>query len=251
MDKTNKRSVKDHLRHFLKRIVRIEGRLDAVDALEKRVSELSERLDALESESRVSPEQKLKTLRLELESRFQQIEGAQQTLVFNDAQLLAQSEALSNLFAARHRLQACLDPSEIMKTVSEILTEVLGAEAFAVFLLEPDKKVLKRVAGVGDEQALQTVPFGAGILGLVARNGKPFFYESSPARRGGVPIAALPLKAEGRSVGAVAIYTLAGEKTGLTPVDHRLLEIIAEHVARAVAGRHLVALDGRRGSRGA
>ena len=76
-----------------------------------------------------------------------------------------------------------------------------------------------------------------GILGQVASSGKPFYAESSDQPQPkGAPLAVIPLKAEDITVSVIAVYQLLPHKKGFTPVDHQLLELVAEHTPRAPFG---------------
>ena len=67
----------------------------------------------------------------------------------------------------------------------------------------------------------------------------------------GVPLAVIPLKAEGTSVGVIAIYRLLPHKKGFTPVDHQLLELVAEHTPSALLSARLHRLSKAKALRGA
>jgi hypothetical protein len=139
-----------------------------------------------------------------------------------------------------------------MSIVTEILVELVGAEEFAILFLDQKTKLLKRVSGRGAEIGSDTVALTEGVVGKVASSGKPFYYESSDEPRPtDVPLAAIPLKAEGTPVGVIAVYRLLPHKNGFTPVDHQLVELVAEHTPSALLSARLHRLSKAKAKRGA
>ena len=127
-----------------------------------------------------------------------------------------------------------------MNIVTEIIVELVGAEEFAILFLEQKKKVLKRVSGRGAKNVPETVELTDGILGRVASSAKPFYYEASDEPHPtGVPLAVIPLMAEDTPVGVIAVYRLLPHKNGFTPVDHQLLQLVAEHTPSALLSARL------------
>jgi len=237
-----KKSVADHIRHLLGRVVQLEKTVLPLPGLESRLQSLETRSAASSGEANGAPSVDRDVLAqvIELENRLQQVEEENQSLSQTCTQLQEQNEAISNLYVAKHRLHASLDASEIMNIVTEILVELVGAEEFAILFLDQKTKLLKRVSGRGIEIGANTVPLTEGILGKVASSGKPFYYGTSDAPRPqDVPLAAIPLMAEGTSVGVIAIYRLLPHKNGFTPVDHQLVELVAEHTPAALLSARL------------
>jgi hypothetical protein len=54
-----------------------------------------------------------------------------------------------------------------------------------------------------------------------------------------VPLAVIPLRSESESIGIIAIWQLLPHKNGFSPVDHQLLELVAEHAPTALKSAHL------------
>jgi hypothetical protein len=163
-------------------------------------------------------------------------------------ELRTQNEAISNLYVAKHRLHATFKPNEVMTIVQEILIELVGAKQFGILMLDQKKKVLRLVAGHGVEDRLpgKTVPAGEGIIGDVATTGKPFFFENTKSsdERTHLPLATIPLKMKDSTMGVVVIYQLLGHKESLSPVDHQLLDLVAEHAPKALLSAHLFSSRG-------
>ncbi len=249
-----KKSVADHIRHLLGRIVQLEKNVEGLGDIESRLRSL----ETQSADSSAAPDgpppidRDVLAQVIELENRLGQVEEENQTLSQTCTQLQEQNEAISNLYVAKHRLHASLDATEIMNIVTEILVELVGTEEFAILFLDQKTKVLKRVSGRGAIAVSDTVALSEGILGQVASSGKPFYSESSDQPQPkGVPLAVIPLKAEGTSVGVIAVCRLLPHKNGFTPVDHQLLELVAEHTPSALLSARLHRLSKAKAKRGA
>ena len=291
MSQEKKKSVADHIRHILTRIVNLEEQVqpmagfeaklqsledqsqdlvDQIQKLEARAASLStsasypappqdsefDPLAALAPDPMPSAppvDQDVIAQVVELESRLRQIETENQELARTCSLLQEQNEAISNLYVAKHRLHASLDSNEIMNIVNEILVELVGAEEFAILFVEQKNNQLKRVSGRGATFVADTIPLGEGLLGNIANSGQPFYYEREPGETppDSVPIAVIPLKAEGATVGIIAVYRLLPHKDDLTPVDHQLLELVAEHTPTALLSARLHRLSKTKAKKGA
>ncbi len=232
MSEGAKKTVADHIRQILARLLKVEQRLESLDS----------RVPA-EGTADLGPplDREVVAHVLELETRLTQIEDENRDLAGLCSRLNEQNEAISNLYVAKHRLHASFDAGEIMKIVTEILNELVGAQAFSIMFVEQKKKVLRRVAGRGARDAAEAVPLGEGLLGEIAVKGAPFYYEgpNGGERPGEIPLAVIPLKTKEACVGVIVIYELLPHKSGLTPVDHQLLELVAEHAPSALRSARL------------
>lgn len=255
MSQVKKKSVADHIRHIVARIVKLEQSVVPISTLESRLESVEVRVASADfgTPGPAAIDQEVLAQVVELETRLRQVEEENQELAKACTQLREQNEAISNLYVAKHRLHASLDATEIMKVVTEILVELVGAEEFAILFLEQKNKTLKRVSGRGAASVPDTVPLGDGLLGRIAENGQPFYYEPDPDEEmpATVPLAVIPLKAEEATVGVISVYRLLPHKNGFTPVDHQLLELVAEHTPAALLSARLHRLSKTNSKRGA
>jgi hypothetical protein len=178
-----------------------------------------------------------------LQDRMKQMEDENRSLVELVKELRAQNEEISNLYVAKYRLDATIHPNEVMTIVEEILSELIGAKQFGILMLDQKKKLLRLAAGREVDGRLpgKTVPTGEGIIGDVATTGKPFFFEpTDSSEKQHPPLATIPLKMNESIVGVVVIYQLLEHKSRLTPIDHQLLELVAEHAPKTLLSAHLL-----------
>ncbi len=178
-----------------------------------------------------------------LRDRIKQMETENRSLTSLCEQLREQNEAVSNLYVAKHRLHATFDPNEVIKITVEILVELVGAEEFGILLLDQKRETVRLVAGQGVENRIpgKSLPAGEGIIGDVIRSGKPFFFEPNDPleTEAPLPIATIPLNMNENTIGVVVIYRLFVHKKGFSPIDHQLLDLVAEHAPSALLSAHL------------
>ncbi len=136
MSEGTQKTVAEHIRQILARLLKVERHLESLDSPipAQGTGDLGPPLDR-EVVAHV----------LELETRLTQIEDENRELAGLCSRLNEQNEAISNLYVAKHRLQASLDAGEIMK----IVTELVGAGTFSIMFVDQKKKILRRVASRG------------------------------------------------------------------------------------------------------
>lgn len=238
-DKTKTtKSVADHIRAIYLRLTELDSRLARV---EDRNGDGPARRSPAEAAGAPPVDTEILAQVVELEHRLKQLETENRSLSDLCSQLQQQNEAISNLYVAKHRLHASLDATEVMRIVKDILVELVGADEFGIYLLDPRSKLLRRVTGGGAKKHPETVPLGEGHLGRVGRVGKPFYYGDGdgPERTPEVPLAVIPLRGESDTIGVISIWQLLPHKDGFTPIDHQLLELVAEHAPNALKAAHL------------
>lgn len=142
--------------------------------------------------------------------------------------------ALSNVYIASNQLHSTLDFSEVVKTASEILWNLVAAPVFAIFLHNEKNGELSLIGGEGIEGR-----FPGGVLncteGMVhdaLTEGVSLFIDDVIS---GDPMAAVPLKIEGRGViGLITIYEIEQHKGGLSALDKELFDLLASQTATAL-----------------
>ncbi len=214
--------------------------------LPKRVLELERQVADLEMGLAMQAsggEKALITALSEQRTRLEQLEKENREFANMYVEIQEQNEALTNLYVASQRLHATFDLEEVKQIITEILAEMVGAEEFGLLVLDRDKKNLLVLAGEGIRERLpkESLPVGEGIIGDVARTGESFYFvpKSEAEKRAHLPLATLPLKLGGQTVGVVVIYRLLGHKPNFSPIDHQILELVAAHAASALVSARL------------
>src|SRR5262249_29722351 len=150
-----------------------------------------------------------------------------------------QNTDLASLYVASYRLHATLDRGEALAIVQDIICNLIGSEEIAIFEADPSGSSLALAVSLGIEPGpFRTVPLGRGLIGRCARTGQMHLSgrDDDAGRRPEEQdmTACIPLHFEGQLLGAVAIFRLLPQKTGLVALDHELFELIATHAARAL-----------------
>lgn len=207
------------------------------DLLEHREKAKDTKVEAILQENTVLIE-KLK----HLEKRFSEIEEENQDFANKYVEITQQNESLANLYVASHQLHSTLDPQEVMGIVSEILVNLVGAEEFAIFVVDKVTKELTPVAGEGIFSRLASgeLVWEESILEKVVKTGEAFFHDGQTYLLE-APLACVPLKIKQEVVGAIAIFKLLVQKEGFTPMDSEILNLLAGHAATAVVSSRLYA----------
>ena len=190
------------------------------------VAELRARVDALTRE------------RDDLLRRFEQVEAMNRNFAERYEEIEAQNNQLANLYVASYQLHATLNFGEVIDTVKEILINLVGADAFALFWVEGTRGLLRTEASEGLTRALPPeVRFKGGPLAGAAERGESYYADPLPPP-GKVdaahPIACIPLRIGERIIGVVAIYRLLAQKSRFTPIDFELFTLLAGHAATAL-----------------
>ncbi|MFY0569661.1 GAF domain-containing protein [Archangium lansingense] len=137
-----------------------------------------------------------------------------------------QMSDLARLYTASIRLREPGTDSELMATFQEIIKDLLGSEAFAVFELEPDASALSWLGGMGvDSEPLRRIPLEEGPLSFVVQQGRSWVSEASPADALALS-ACIPLRLGSRVLGVIAIFQLLPHKPSFEATDHVLFELL-------------------------
>ncbi|MFY9556515.1 MAG: GAF domain-containing protein [Blastocatellia bacterium] len=180
-----------------------------------------------------------------LDRRFQQVEAENKDFAQRYVEVEEQSDSLANLYVASHRLHSTLDLVEVVECIKEILLNMIGSEDFALFVVDEDTDELVRAGWEGEtggNPQNERVPLGERLEGIVAVHGETFFSEAQTEEA----CACVPLKIKDRVVGVITIYNLLSHKKGLTPLDHKLLELLAGHAASALISSKLYSMADRK-----
>src|SRR5205807_1101014 len=136
-----------------------------------------------------------------LSSRFREVEDENKDFASRYIEIEEQNNNLANLYVASYQLHSTLDFREVIQIVQEIVINLVGAEAFAILLLDEKTNELKTIASEGEDVMAGvdsvSIRLGDGIMGNVAKTGESY-YINQDTDGGKVtldkPLAAVPLK---------------------------------------------------------
>ena len=179
-----------------------------------------------------------------LKERFRQVEEENKDFAAKYVEVEDENNNLANLYVASYQLHSTLDFNEVLRIVLEIVINLIGAEKFAVLLMEEKTNELIPVGAEG--LAISDVPkvrFGEGIIGTAAREGESYFSENIHNNKGSNsmenPIVCIPLKIKEHVIGVIAIYSLLIQKKKFSSVDYELFNLLAGHAATAIFSSRL------------
>jgi transcriptional regulator with GAF, ATPase, and Fis domain len=178
----------------------------------------------------------------EIVSRIRQVEEENQDFAARYVEIETENNNLANLYIASYQLHSTLDFREVLQIITEIIINLIGAEEFAILLLDEKTNELQAVAAEGiPREDIPSVKFGIGVVGEVAKSGENYFvsdvevYESNLQE----PMVAIPLKIKEHVIGVLVIYKLLVQKTRFADVDYELFTLLAGHAATAVFSSRL------------
>ena len=159
---------------------------------------------------------------------------------------------LANLYVASYQLHSTLSLTRVFSHLRELLAQLVGARAHALYLHDPTKNVLLPVASDGVPlSALPAVPVAENSAGTRATDalltvervfltGVPIICEDLPSVRdidpAKSPAACVPMRFDDRVVGVIVVYTLLEQKPQFVPVDYELFKMLGAHAATALLG---------------
>ncbi len=227
----------ERLRYRLLEIEKEATSGDREDTLAKHLRPLQARIDLLENEKR------------EFERRLRDVEEENLSFATRYVEIEAENNMLANLYIASFQLHATLEFSEVVRTISEIIINLVGAEAFAVYLLEEKSGALSPISAEGlDLENLPVVPLGEGFLGKAVQRQDLYLEKDVPSYTLNLerPMVVIPLCLGDRPVGGIAVYGLLAQKENFSKVDFELFRLLGGHAATALSAARLHTLSARK-----
>jgi putative methionine-R-sulfoxide reductase with GAF domain len=204
---------------------------------DERVKELSGRIRELEERL------------AEAEARFKKVEDENKEFADRYIEIEEQNNNLANLYVASYQLHSTLDYREVIRIVQEIVINLIGAEAFHLFMVSEKTGALELETSEGQTSPVTSIPLGEGPIGRAARNGENFFADNVAHREPtpfDQPIAVIPLKIKETVIGVISINKLLVQKTAFTTMDYELFTLLAGHAATAVFSAKLYSASARK-----
>ena len=199
-------------------------------ALDARVRELEQRL-------------------LEVETRYRKVEEENKEFADRYIEIEEQNNNLANLYVASYQLHSTLDYREVIRIVQEIVINLIGAEAFHIFVVSDKTGQLELETSEGATAPVTSIGIGEGPIGMAAKTGENFFAtqvahkEATPFDQ---PTAVIPLKIKDSVVGVISINKLLVQKTEFTATDFELFTLLAGHAATAIFSAKLYSTSARK-----
>lgn len=178
-----------------------------------------------------------------LKEKYIQVEEENKDFAAKYIEVEEENNNLANLYVASYQLHSTLDFNEVLRIVLEIIINLIGAEKFAILLIDEKSNELLAVAAEGlSTSTIPKIKIGEGIIGKVAKEGNSYFYSDMQVKGdvlSGKPIVCIPLKIKEHVIGVIAIYSLFIQKSTFTNIDYELFNLLAGHAATAVFSARL------------
>ena len=185
----------------------------------------------------------------EMETRYRKVEEENKEFADRYIEIEEQNNNLANLYVASYQLHSTLDFKEVVRIVQEIVINLIGAEAFHVYMISDKSPQLELEGSEGQEAGRAVIPLGDGIIGKAAKSGENYFAdrvsypEPTPFEE---PLAVIPLKIKESVIGVISINKLLVQKTHFTMMDYELFTLLAGHAATAVFSSKLYSASERK-----
>ncbi len=219
------------------------------ERLRFRIAQLEESAEQSGNEEKIRLyEDRIKMLQEEINSlleRYRRTEEENKDFASKYVEVETENNMLANLYVASYQLHSTLDFNEVLRVVMEIIINLIGAERFALFLMDDKTNELVPVASEGlSSDELPRIKTGEGVIGGVAREGESHFIKDmtvAPGEKIDVsnPIVCIPLKIKEHVIGVISIYSLFTQKDSFSNIDYELFNLLAGHAATAIFSSRL------------
>jgi len=192
----------------------------------------------------------LETEHASLRERLFEVESQSRDLSDRHGAIEAENNDLANLYVASYQLHSTLDPEEVLRITIEIVINLIGADVFAIYLLDAASQELRAVAAEGIE--LPRIPpcrLGEGRLGRTVGEGVIRSFDGEEGGERGDPerpLVCIPLRVEGQVIGAISLLGLLKQKREFSALDQELFNVLAGHAATAIFAARLYSQSERK-----
>src|SRR5688572_29495666 len=122
----------------------------------------------------------------EMETRYRKVEEENKEFADRYIEIEEQNNNLANLYVASYQLHSTLDYKEVVRIVQEIVINLIGAEAFHIWMVNEKIGQLELEASEGQDVPVKAVNVGEGPVGTAAKTGENYF-SSQVAHREATP----------------------------------------------------------------
>jgi hypothetical protein len=212
---------------------------DIATMLAKAIEEARRSADSLAEENRL-----LRKEVEELREANKQCEKISDLYESRYLEVERQNGNLASLYIATYNLHSTLDFSELLRSLREIVVNLVGSESFGVYVRSTRTDAeLELLAGEGIDLVAQRTVRVDGIVQTAIANKRVMFAE---AHAPGFPLACVPLVIGDEAFGVIVIYGLLAHKTRFETTDVELLELLAQQAATAFYAARLHAKNDTR-----
>lgn len=217
------------LREQIDRLRDENARFRAQIASDDAIRDLLRKIDSLEVERR------------ELLARSDELAESSRENERRSVEVEAELHDLANLYIASSHLHSTLGLRRVVRHLSELLQQLVGAERYAIYVVDPSGKTATPILSEG-LGSLGPVTLGHGTAGLVMQM-RLSKIEDHPHPGGSLdaPVAAVPLMVRDTCVGAIIVASVFAQKERWAAVDHEFLGLLGSHGGTALIAANVYA----------
>lgn len=235
----------ERLREKMSEIETENRRLRAHLASDEAIRDLLRKIEDLESEKQ------------ELVNRSVRAEAVKENYGAQYSEVEVELAHFANLYVATTQLHAARSVRGVLRALKEMLAQLLGAAAFAVYFASEDGSELIAITSEGVEAAeVARLPIGKGPAGRAFASGEVIYASGqggdAPSSRDLTkasiedPVAVIPLQIDGRVIGVIAIFGTLPQKTEFVHIDLELFKLLGAQAAPALVNARLFTDAGRK-----
>jgi len=179
--------------------------------------------------------------------RLDQVELENSQFAQRYVEVEEENNNLANLYVSSYQLHSTLDLDEVIRIITEIVINLIGAEVFAIYLIDGEDSQLTPVASEGMElSAFPKAKLGVGVLGKAVAQNEATCWNTQSSDDLSQPIVCVPLVVQNRPIGAIAVFGLLAQKAGFSALDHELFNMLGGHAATAIFAAKLYSQSERK-----
>jgi hypothetical protein len=155
----------------------------------------------------------------------------------------------ANLYVATAQLHSARSVRNVLRALKELLAQLLGAAAFAVYFVSDAGDELVAIASEGVEPAdVARIPATRGPIGRAFTSGELAYDVSRDTSRASItdPVALIPMHIDGRIHGVIAIFGTLPQKTEFVNIDRELFKLLGAQAAPALVNARIFTDAGRK-----
>ncbi len=225
---------------FTKELVEENERLQARinELIQKRENSLYEGARDPAESRMIRKIEELRREKQDILNQYRHVEEENQDFMDRYREIETENNNLANLYVASYQLHSTLDIREVLEIITEIILNLIGAQTFAILLLNDKKGELECTKAEGmPEDAIPRVHLNEGVIGKTCATGEIYYREAVDERMPLDPLhpmVAVPLQIKEEVIGVIAVYQLFAQKKGLSRIDYDLFALLAGHAATAI-----------------
>jgi hypothetical protein len=193
--------------------------------------------------------EELENEKMDLANRSARAEAVKDNFSAQYAEVENELAHFANLYVATSQLHTALSVRGVLRALKELLAQLLGAAAFAVYLLSDDGAELVALTSEGVESSdVARLPVTHGAIGRAFADGEVAFRVEGDLTEASIdnPVVVIPLHIDGSIIGVIAIFGTLPQKTEFVYIDRELFKLLGAQAAPALVNARLFTDAGRK-----